>query len=101
MLYAKEFPDYDGELYLPKGFEDVSYHNDLMPHCRLLIDVDDTKVEFNIWQDYVDAEKREYYDDRYHFQINVGGEDVFDYGTENIEEIKRLVRCIQVEGIES
>ena len=33
MGYREEFPNYDDELWIPKGFIDGSWHNDTCPHA--------------------------------------------------------------------
>ena len=32
--YLIEFPSYDGDFYLPEGWEDNSWHNDACPHAE-------------------------------------------------------------------
>lgn len=97
MSYRSEFPDYDGEFYLPKGWMDNSWHNDTMP--RAMYRVENTKeiVEFSLWQDYVDVDRREYDNmDRYLFQIHVNGELVYHYETNDLSEAKRLAEGVQI-----
>lgn len=91
-LYKIEFSDYDDTLYCPDGFEDVSYHNDTMPHVRKEMKLGDKDIEINIWQDYKDIDKREYDNTkRYVFSIVVDGEIADEYQTDDINDIKRYV----------
>jgi CRISPR/Cas system CMR-associated protein Cmr5 small subunit len=91
-LYKTEFPDYDGILYCPDGFKDVSYHNDTMPHVRKEMQVNGRDVEINIWQDYKDVDKREYdHTDRFAFQLVVDGEIIEEHTTNDLSEIKKYV----------
>ena len=93
MGYRFEFPDYDAELYVPKGFIDNSYHNDMMPRASKIIG--DGEIMIDIWQDYLDVGKREIEDDtRFIFQIVVNYDVVFDYHTDNLKVIKKLVHSL-------
>lgn len=103
MSYLSEFPDYDGKLYIPKGFEDASYHNDIMPRAEKMIiipgfaNVSDTEVSFILWQDYVNPDKREYDDGkRYIFLIEVNGDVVFEYCSDDLDNVKELIKnCVK------
>ena len=98
-MYKNEFPRYDDELWIPDGFEDVSWHNDTCPHVekRYYIDTDyagsnDVEVAVRIWQDYKDPAKREYEcAPRYSISISICWTDVFFYQTNNLDEIKKMV----------
>ena len=96
MSYLSEFPDYDGDFYCPDGWEDNSWHNDVCPHAEKRSY--DEEISVNIWQDYVDPDKRERDNDkRYLFTICVGGADAqFYYETDELEEIKKLVKGVQI-----
>ena len=76
MSYKTEFPDYDGELYIPDGFIDTSWHNDIMPHVSMIRQTaDGNEIVYNIWQDYVNKNLREYENTkRYAFAIVVNEE---------------------------
>lgn len=93
-LYLAEFPDYDGEFYIPEGWEDVSYHNDLCPHVEIRNKAE--TVITQIWQDYADPQKREYEDrKRYAFMIRPSmGDATFYYETDDLNKIKELVKCV-------
>lgn len=55
--YMREFPDYDDILSLPEEWTDISWHNDACPSfVRKFGD-----VEYRIFCDYVDPERREMY----------------------------------------
>ena len=97
MLYKTEFPDYDDVLKIPKGFTDCSYHNDVCPHVAMMFTQKDTQVEYDIWQDYTDPEKREneYYK-KYTLHIRINETILFAYSTENWEEIKKLLPHLMV-----
>ena len=100
MSYLSEFPDYDGKLYIPKGFMDNSWHNDTMPKASKIVTIPiyptgEIEVMFIIWQDYINPELREYEDEkRYIFQINVNSIPVFEYRTDDLLIIEMLVKCI-------
>lgn len=58
MSWQSEFPNWDGgELYIPKGWEDYSWHNDVCPRAMLRVESETRTVEFSLWQDYIDVEK--------------------------------------------
>ena len=93
-LYEAEFPDYDGEFHKPNGFFDNSYHNDMMPRVtrRFRHDINGTEIEVNIWQDYVDPDKRER--DclpRFTFSITVDTETVFELMSDDWKEIENMI----------
>ena len=95
MNYKTEFPDYDRILYVPKGFTDCSYHNDICPRACKIFSKNDTEVVISIWQDYKDATKREYSEGkRYILSIDIESDTIFSYPTDNWEEIERLLPCI-------
>ena len=97
MLYKKEFPDYDDELWIPEGFTDASYHNDICPHVYQTMRtwkaegyMAETRVL--IWEDYKNVELREYDDGKkYVFQIEVDGDTVFSYESDDKEKIIDLI----------
>lgn len=100
-MYRQEFPDYDGELFIPEGWIDNSWHNDVCPRamhrkfCRFE-NVTQT-IDFSIWQDYIDVNKREYDNGkRYLFQIHVNNDLIYHYETDDLEEIKRLAKGVQI-----
>ena len=92
-MYKDEFPDYDAELWIPKGFEDGSWHNDVCPRATKILDDDeDSFIEVNIWQDYKNPNRRENPDAcRYILDIEVNFSEVFRYATNNLEIIKKIV----------
>ena len=95
-MYKREFPDYDGELYIPEGFEDDSWHNDVCPKVRKTDHIGLARIDYIIFQDYEDDNLREISGDkRYWFQIDVNLICVFVMATDNLEEIKRYVEAIQ------
>ena len=100
--WKTEFPDYDGEFHLPKGWEDNSWHNDTCPHISKRVEHPDLEIEVNVWQDYVNPDKREYGDEyeRYVFEVYVHGHD-YDYTvmwrrTDNWNEIERLMEGVGI-----
>ena len=93
MSYKSEFPDYDGEFYLPDGWVDNSWHNDTMP--RAILEVGD--AIYSIWQDFVNVSNREIIDrKRYIFTIEVGYNTVFSYETNKLSKIKKLVKGVVI-----
>jgi hypothetical protein len=55
--YKYEFPNFDFEVpQLPKGFVDVSWHNDVCPSFSC--DLND-KQEMIVWVNYADENRRE------------------------------------------
>lgn len=98
MSWREEFPNWDGgELYIPKGWEDYSWHNDVCPRAMLRVESETRTVEFSLWQDYIDVEKREYDNmARYLFQIHVNGYLIYHYETDDLSEAKKLVEGVQI-----
>lgn len=103
MSYLSEFPNYDGELYIPeRGFHDHSYHNDIMPRAGKIIEIPNNnggiaaEVEIIIWQDYINPELREYENGkRYIFEIEVNDIPIYEYQTDDLEKIKELIRGVE------
>lgn len=91
-LYKQEFPDYDRKLYIPDGWIDSSYHNDMMP--RVVKDFG--KYRFSIWQNYRNPDLRESCEDaEYIFDIQLDDSTViFSYLTNSLVEINRLMNSI-------
>ena len=99
MSYITEFRDYDGNFYIPEGWEDYSWHNDVCPHASLFKVKDDVEIEICIWQDYVDINKRDAgrrEHPRYIFSIIVNGSWIFYYVTDDLEEIKKFVTMVDL-----
>lgn len=97
MSYRSEFPDYDGDFYLPEGWTDASWHNDTMPRALWYLSTPNVWYQISIWQDYVDENKREYEGEpRYIFQIEKENDEVFEYRTNDLEEIKLLAKGVNV-----
>lgn len=94
--YLIEFPSYDGDFYLPEGWEDNSWHNDACPHAEKRSK--DGRIIVNIWQEFVAFEKRETEsEERYLFTICVNGDDaIFEYWTNDLEKIKELVKGVLI-----
>lgn len=91
-MYKSEFPDYDDELIIPKGFEDWSYHNDVCPCVGKEVCGTDVRV----WQDYKDPTKREYEEHlKYALAIYNMSYLVFYYESDNWEEIEKLINAVQ------
>ena len=92
-MYKDEFPDYDDELYVPVGFVDGSWHNDVCPRAtKILNDDEDSFIEINIWQDYKKRTRREDPDAcRFILDIEVNCSETFHYATNNLEIIKKIV----------
>ena len=63
MTYKTEFPDFELDVTIPNGFEDVSWHNDV---CPSFIDRD---RRLCLWVDYVDRSKSEFPSNPYRFQL--------------------------------
>lgn len=97
MSYLSEFPDYDGEFYIPKGWVDNSWHNDVCPRAMVGLQSDTMEIVFSLWQDYVDENKREYdHTKRYLFQIHLDAGLIYHYETDSIEEAKKLAEGVQI-----
>lgn len=91
-LYKKEFPDYDGDFIVPKGWFDNSYHNDVCPRAEVRVG---DNVCFILWQDYVDINKRECSDGcRFVFMMEVDDECVFLYQTNDAKEVLKLCKSV-------
>ena len=96
-LFKQEFPDYDGGFYLPDGWMDNSWHNDVCPHAMKRHEDGTDIIEARIWQDYANRENREYEDGkRYQFDIQVNDVRIFCYETDMIDEIKALVSALEI-----
>ena len=103
MSYKQEFPNYDGKFYIPKGFVDASWHNDVCPRAQMEKKIPsyggepEVEVRFVLWQDYADPSKREYeFGKRYVFAIEVNTEVVFEYCSDDIDIILRLIKdCVK------
>ena len=97
MSYLSEFPDYDGTLYCPKDWIDASYHNDTCPHIMRRIETETMEIECNVWQDYVNKELRENdYGARYLFQIKINGFVAYSLETDDLEEVKHLMKGVTI-----
>lgn len=97
MSYLSEFPYYDGDFYIPKGWMDNSWHNDTCPRAMFRTETETKTVEFSLWQDYVDVNKRELDGTkRYIFQIHVNRELVYHYETDSLDEAKELAKGVQI-----
>ena len=98
MSWQSEFPDWDGgELYIPKGWEDNSWHNDVCPRAMFRVESETETIEFSLWQDYIDVNEREYDGaKRYLFQIHVNGDLVYHYETDDLSEAKKLAEGVQI-----
>lgn len=99
MSYVTEFRDYDGDFYVPEGWEDNSWHNDTCPHAELYVEKGDMAFCFYVWQDYIDVSKREYDNmPRYTFEIIVktakGDYTLFLKQTDSLDEVKELVKGV-------
>ena len=97
MSYISEFPNFDGAFYCPEGFIDNSWHNDAMPRAyRCMVYKKEMTVEFSIWQNYFKEILREFEDEnRLVFQIEVNDSLIFEYRTNDISEIEKLVANIR------
>lgn len=95
MSYITEFPDFDSELYLLEGYEDNSWHNDICPHVERRIEDGDIEIVYLLWQDYKDPIKRENADaDRYVFQIELNGNGIFEYSSNKLKKIKKVMKGV-------
>lgn len=99
MSYLSEFPDYDGDFYLPEGWKDVSWHNDVCPHAEKRDE--NLGVSAYLWQDYVNPKNREYENGkRYVYEIRL--EKTFDYifsfATDDLNLIKEMVNSTHIPG---
>ena len=92
--YKTEFPKYDDELKIPKGFKDFSYHNDMMPCVGKRVTFNgNNDLSILIFQDYKDVSKRERDDlPRYHFHIQINGVLIFHQSTDDWSVIEELIR---------
>lgn len=92
-MYKREFPNYDDTLKIPKGYEDWSYHNDMMPCVGKRVVSKGIEFEVIIFQDYMNIDLRERDDlPRYHIHINVNCITIFSYSTDDWEEIEQCIR---------
>lgn len=89
MSYREEFPDFKGKLLIPEGFVDDSWHNDEMPKASKTINTgrngEETEINVIIWQN--DDEKSK----KYIYEVDVNGEMVASYATDDVEEIRMLI----------
>ena len=91
--YLVEFPNYDGDFYLPNGWEDNSWHNDACPHAEKR-SADESFIAY-IWQEYVDMAKRETESGkRYVFIIEKDSDVIFEYSTNDLEIIKEMAEGV-------
>lgn len=100
-MYRTEFPDYDGTMVIPAGYVDASYHNDTCPHVARLVKIDEMEIEYRIWMDYIDEDKREISGGkRFLFQIAVmtihGDYTIFEMETDDWQDIAKLVQGADV-----
>jgi len=92
--YLIEFPNYDGDFYLPKGWIDNSWHNDVCPHAEKR-SADESIIVY-IWQEYEDFYKRESANEnRYMFVIEKDSEVIFLYETNSLELIKEMAEGVR------
>ena len=91
--YLVEFPNYDGDFYLPNGWEDNSWHNDVCPHAEKR-SADESFIAY-IWQEYIDIAKRETESGkRYVFIIEKDSDVIFEYSTNDLEIIKEMAEGV-------
>ena len=99
MSYKTEFPDYDGEFFLPKGWEDNSWHNDVCPHAEKRDE--NLGVSVYLWQDYVNPENREYEEGKryiYEIRLDKSFNYIFSFATDDLELIKEMVNSTHIPG---
>ncbi len=95
-LYKYEFPNYDGDFFIPNNWLDGSYHNDVCPHA--FIRSKDETIEFRLWQDYIDIDLREYDNGkRYTFEIIVNESTVYEYSSDDLDEVKKIIDSVDIE----
>lgn len=98
--YLKEFSNYDAELYIPRGWEDNSWHNNACPH----VEKSQGMYTACIFQDYKSEDLREdkYREER--FVCCVHHEDanakvypniVYEVLTNDIEVVKKFVEEVE------
>lgn len=92
MSWKTEFPYYDGEFYCPEGWVDRSWHNDVCPHIEKRTD----NVAILVWQNYEDEDMREF-EYKYAFHIEVDGDCVFDYVTNDWIDVLELMQSVKME----
>ena len=80
-LCVKEFPDYDGEFYVPEGFIDSSFAKDFVA-CPSIMDENALLV---IRQDFADSARRVMEDKRY--RVDICREELLDAGYESFQPI--------------
>lgn len=102
MSWKSEFPDYDGEFHKLDGWSDNSWHNDTCPHIEKRAKHCGTEIQFCIWQDYVDVDKREVYDQlkRFLFHIYVDGNLVFNSESDDWADMENLAKGVDLYGWE-
>ena len=95
-LYKTAFPNFDDTFLIPKGFEDCSYKNDMMPHVEQRFVRDDTEVSVCIWQDYADPNRREDSGFGYRFilAIEVNRDVIFEYKSNVWSDIEHMLKYI-------
>ena len=99
MSWKSEFPYFDSELHMLDGWIDNSWHNDICPNIMCRYTNGDTTIEFRIWQECEDADKREYSEsDRFTFQVYVNDDVVFYYGSDDWAEMEKLAKGVDPYG---
>ncbi len=84
MSYREEFPDFQGELYIPDGFIDDSWHNDEMPKAsKVFVTKNNDEVVIIIWQN----------DKHYIYEMYVNDEMILSYKTNCLDFIKAIVNA--------
>lgn len=63
MTYKTEFPDFELDVEIPKGFNDVSWHNDVCPSFI------NRSLNLCLWIDYADKSKSEFPNSPHRFQL--------------------------------
>tara|TARA_R110000787_G_scaffold203508_1_gene313993 strand:- start:325 stop:618 length:294 start_codon:yes stop_codon:yes gene_type:complete len=77
MSYTNEFPDFELDVNIPNGFDDIAWHNDTCP-CWFK-PLNGANQGFRLWVDYKDQADSEFSDDKNYnrFILQFGS---FDYG---------------------
>lgn len=100
--YKQEFPDFDHELPILSGWEDVSWHNNEMPCLKRDITTEIGKIKAYLWCDYNDPSKREFPDGN-QYSLDIFTDDTAYIGTvasgNSLAELKQNIDAWRIENV--